>query len=208
MLGQWMPHGHNTFTPLWRLDKLIAFPYHDERKLVADFIHSGGRDIAGSGGREAGCALACASVKSVLASQRIRDDAGLQQLVRRAQGPLDARPVEAECEGNVLLDWYNHAADTVRAFFKLPAEGEAPHASGSRSGRVSSGGASKSDDPSASSANDRKGILRRVFQGPRRRAGSSWRGGDSRRPSIRIQDSDAARLQSHDSSRWSDDARM
>ena len=27
---QWRPLGHDRFTPLWRLDKLIAFPWHDD----------------------------------------------------------------------------------------------------------------------------------------------------------------------------------
>jgi hypothetical protein len=31
--SRWRPEGHSMTTPLWRLDKLIAFPYHDEQKL-------------------------------------------------------------------------------------------------------------------------------------------------------------------------------
>ena len=29
---KWRPDGHGVMTPLWRLDKMIAFPYHDEKR--------------------------------------------------------------------------------------------------------------------------------------------------------------------------------
>jgi len=31
--ARWRPDGHGISTPLWRLDKMIAFPYHDEDRL-------------------------------------------------------------------------------------------------------------------------------------------------------------------------------
>lgn len=30
---RWRPDGHTAFTPLWRLDKIIAFPYLDEPRM-------------------------------------------------------------------------------------------------------------------------------------------------------------------------------
>ena len=33
---RWRPNGHTAVTPLWRLDKMIAFPYLDELKVSSD----------------------------------------------------------------------------------------------------------------------------------------------------------------------------
>ena len=62
---RWRPDGHSATTPLWRLDKMIAFPYHDETKVQA----------SGEGGL---------TDHKAAAGER----AQMQQLVLSAQGPI------------------------------------------------------------------------------------------------------------------------
>lgn len=68
--SRWRPEGHGMATPLWRLDKLIAFPYHDEQRLRRLSTKS----RSNSSGRSA---------------QRERNQ--VQNLVLSAQGPVEGR---------------------------------------------------------------------------------------------------------------------
>ena len=75
---RWRPPDHGVTTPLWRLDKMISFPYHDEASRFRRVSE------AGSSG-------------SVL-----RDRAQLENLVLNAQGPVEMnqlRPRQQTAEG-------------------------------------------------------------------------------------------------------------
>jgi len=61
---RWRPPTHGITTPLWRLDKMIAFPYHDEASKLRRF----------SGSSSGGAAM--------------RERAQMEKLVLRAQGPV------------------------------------------------------------------------------------------------------------------------
>lgn len=74
---RWRPDGHTVFTPLWRLDKIIAFPYLDEPRMHRLSEATGQR----------------------------RERAQVEGLVLGAQGPVGAAALrEAEClqDGSVL----------------------------------------------------------------------------------------------------------
>ena len=65
---RWRPEGHDMATPLWRLDKMIAFPYYDEDTKARDV------DDYSTGRRAA-------------AGERVQ----MQNLVLDAQGPIASR---------------------------------------------------------------------------------------------------------------------
>ena len=61
-MRRWRPRGHGFWTPLWRLDKMLAFPYHDEARM---------------------------KVEATTASAKRKDErAQLENLVLHAQGPM------------------------------------------------------------------------------------------------------------------------
>ena len=66
----WRPEGHGLTTPLWRLDKMIAFPYHDESRLRR-FSEAAMADATSPGGAA------------------VRERANLERLVLHAQGPVE-----------------------------------------------------------------------------------------------------------------------
>ena len=68
---RWRPEGHSMTTPLWRLDKMIAFPYHDEASRLRGMS-------TGWSGKSSGKLVQ-------------RERAQMESLVMNAQGPLNGR---------------------------------------------------------------------------------------------------------------------
>lgn len=62
---RWRPQGHTMTTPLWRLDKMIAFPYIDDERLRRFYTHGDKETVAA------------------------RERAMVQNLVMNAQGPRE-----------------------------------------------------------------------------------------------------------------------
>ncbi len=82
--GRWRPPGHGRFTPLWRLDKVIAFPHIDEPV-------PGDRSSAGSGAPSPWRSLS----GGVGRGQRLHHEA-VEDLLLRMQGPYHAEPPARE----------------------------------------------------------------------------------------------------------------
>ena len=82
LLGRkrWRPQGHGITTPLWRLDKMIAFPYHDEAGKLRRLSEK------------------ISDVGMSPSQTQARNERGqMERLVMNAQGPVDpnARPFAA-----------------------------------------------------------------------------------------------------------------
>ena len=71
---RWRPDGHGMSTPLWRLDKMIAFPYHDEDKQRGS-DGSAGPDRRAAGERQQMANLVL-NAQGPIASVRLRDASG------------------------------------------------------------------------------------------------------------------------------------
>mmetsp|Transcript_44321 Transcript_44321/g.116460 ORF Transcript_44321/g.116460 Transcript_44321/m.116460 type:complete len:446 (+) Transcript_44321:177-1514(+) len=75
---RWRPEGHSVSTPLWRLDKMIAFPYHDEDRV------KGGGDYT--------------SERRAAAGERQQ----MQNLVLHAQGPVHSVRMRTDTTGSAF----------------------------------------------------------------------------------------------------------
>ena len=87
---RWRPEGHGVTTPLWRMDKLLAFPYRDYNSLLGG---GGGQGQGGTGGGggggdggggDDGMPLAMRLELTRLA--RTRSRRAIRSLVQRQQG--------------------------------------------------------------------------------------------------------------------------
>ncbi len=72
---RWRPPGHSLITPVWRMDKMIAFPYHDEQKLLEDMLSASQKR------RHDGDSAKHAREGAMHANQ-------VQDLIRGTQGPV------------------------------------------------------------------------------------------------------------------------
>jgi len=71
---RWRPEGHGTTTPLWRADKLIGFPYHDDERLMM-------KNALLRGGTTAD-AYAAVSVEAGAQNERVQ----MRHMIDNAQG--------------------------------------------------------------------------------------------------------------------------
>lgn len=99
---QWRPEGHGFTTPLWRLDKFIAFPYYDERSDGEPISAPTSRKAAA--GERAQVETLVLNAQGPIASTRMRDDAAnssvvspMETIAKMAEvvlGPEDPRGAE------------------------------------------------------------------------------------------------------------------
>jgi len=133
-LGRWVPPGHTFFTPLWRLDKIVAFPYHDMRQMAWETAYTARMDrpqfaTGGSVRNRGGCSGVStsgpySSSMSGTMSLSHQERAVLEGLLRANQEPAtfpveERAPAPSEADPRSL---YEHALNTLRDFLLLPSE--------------------------------------------------------------------------------------
>jgi hypothetical protein len=83
---RWRPEGHTVFTPLWRLDKMMSFPYSDEKRLLQRMLRASQAKQSGT-----------------VEGRGEREREHMQQLVMQAQGTTHSRAVEPEDESSISM---------------------------------------------------------------------------------------------------------
>ncbi|KAL1523683.1 hypothetical protein AB1Y20_018616 [Prymnesium parvum] len=103
-------------TPLWRLDKVLAFPYHDEERILA------GMGLKPARGRGEASSERTASSFS---AQRRAEDLGVHELILRAQGggasADDADALPDPSSSAFFAEVYRSALHVTQSLFQLPA---------------------------------------------------------------------------------------